>query len=215
LIGKILLHRGGVLEFRASGGCTILPSDFRPACRNDSEQLRESEVTDIDRRHVLAALAAGGAAIAGTTAARAAPKELSFADMKKDTEVACVYHCDFGDDKRYSAMLRNINNHLSVYDFDPFKTKIVIVAHSAGIKYHLKSLAGTPWEGKEIDPDLAKRMDGLAKYGVEVYLCKITFKAQKLDLSLAKDHDYIKLVPSGVATVASLQGKGFAYLKVG
>jgi intracellular sulfur oxidation DsrE/DsrF family protein len=175
----------------------------------------EIEMTDIDRRHVLAALAAGGAAMAGTSAARAAPQELKFSDMKKDTEVACVYHCDFGDDKRYSAMLRNINNHLSAYDFDPFKAKIVIVAHSAGIKYHLKSLAGTPWEGKEIDPDLAKRMDGLAKYGVEVYLCKITFKAQKLDLALAKDHDYIKLVPSGVATAASLQGKGFAYLKVG
>lgn len=172
-------------------------------------------MTDIDRRHVLAALAAGGAAIAGSGAAMAAPKELNFSDMKKETEVACVYHCDFGDDKRFSAMLRNINNHLSVYDFDPFKTKIVIVAHSAGIKYHLKSLAGTPWEGKEINPDLAKRMDGLAKYGVEVYLCKITFKAQKLDLSLAKDADYIKLVPSGVATVAALQTKGYSYLKVG
>jgi intracellular sulfur oxidation DsrE/DsrF family protein len=173
-------------------------------------------MTEIDRRHLLVALAAGGATVAGAASARAAPKELKLADIKKDTEVACLYHCDFGDDKRYSAMLRNINNHLSVYDFDPLRTKIVIVAHSVGIKYHLKSLAGTPWEKHPpIDPDLEKRMGGLAKYGVEVYLCKFTFDRQKLDLALAKDEPYIKLVPSGVATVAALQSKGFAYLKVG
>jgi intracellular sulfur oxidation DsrE/DsrF family protein len=173
-------------------------------------------MTDIDRRHVLTALAAGGAVAAGAAAARAAPKELTLADMKKEAEVSCLYHCDFGDDKRYSAMLRNINNHLSVYNFDPLSTKIVIVAHSNGIKYHLKTLAGTPWEkSPPIDSDLDKRMDALAKYGVEVYLCKITFASQKLDLALAKDVPYIKIVPSGVATVATLQGKGYSYLKVG
>lgn len=173
-------------------------------------------MNNINRRHLLGALAAGGAATAGAFSARAATTELNIADMKKETEVACLYHCDFGDDKRYSAMLRNINNHLSVYNFDPLSTKIVIVAHSVGIKYHLKTLAGTPWEkSPPIDPELEKRMEALAKYGVEVYLCKITFQRQKLDTALAKDAPYIKLVPSGVATVAALQGKGFAYLKVG
>jgi intracellular sulfur oxidation DsrE/DsrF family protein len=173
-------------------------------------------MTEVDRRRLLVTLAAGGAAALGAGSAQAANKELKLADMKKETEVACLYHCDFGDDKRYSAMLRNINNHLSVYDFDPLNTKIVIVAHSVGIKYHLKSLAGTPWEKHPpIDSELDKRMDALAKYGVEVYLCKITFQRQKLDTALAKDVPYIKLGPSGVATVAALQGKGFAYLKVG
>jgi intracellular sulfur oxidation DsrE/DsrF family protein len=173
-------------------------------------------MTNIDRRQLLTTLAAGGAAVAGSVAANAAPKELSIANMKKDTDVACVYHCDYGNDQRYSAMLRNINNHLSAYDFDPFKAKIVIVAHSVGIKYHLHTLAGTPWEKHPaIDPELDKRMDALAKYGVEVYLCKITFSQWKVDTGLVKDSPYIKLVPSGVATVAALQGKGFAYLKVG
>jgi len=173
-------------------------------------------MTNIDRRRLVVALAAGGAAAAGSVSAHAAPKELDLAGMKKETEVACLYHCDFGDDKRYSDMLRNINNHLSVYNFDPLSTKIVIVAHSVGIKYHLKTLAGTPWEKHPtIDPELEKRMDALAKYGVDVYLCKITFDRQKLDTALAKDAPYIKLVPSGVATVAALQSKGFAYLKVG
>lgn len=172
--------------------------------------------TPIDRREVLGALAVGGAAVAGSSVALAQSRELALADIKKETEVACVYHCDFGVDARYSALLRNVNNHLSVYGFDPFKAKIVIVAHAAGIKYHLKSLAGTPWEkDPPIDPELEKRMEGLAKYGVDVYLCKITFQVQKIDLGLAKEAPYIKLVPSGVATAAALQGKGFAYLKVG
>ena len=173
-------------------------------------------MTEIDRRHVLTALAAGGVVAAGTVSTQAMPPVLGFADLKKDTDVACLYHCDFGDDNRYSALLRNINNHLSVYNFDPLKVKIVIVAHSAGIKYHLKSLEGTPWAKQPpINPELAQRTDGLGKYGVEVYLCQITFKSLKIDPALAKDAPYIKLVPSGVATVAALQSKGFAYLKVG
>lgn len=170
---------------------------------------------DIDRRHVLTALAAGGVVAAGGMPAQAAPAALSFADLKKDTDTACLYHCDFGNDKRFSAMLRNINNHLSAYDFDPFKIKIVIVAHSAGIKYHLKSLEGTPWAKDKLDPALDDRMNALSKYGVEVYLCQITFKANKIDTSQAKDAPYVKLVPSGVGTVGALQGKGYAYLKVG
>ena len=173
-------------------------------------------MTDIDRRHLLTTLAASGVVAAGTVSAQAASKELMFADMKKEADFACLYHCDFGNDARYSAMLRNINNHLSVYNFDPLKMKIVIVAHSAGIKYHLKSLAGTPWEKQPpIDPELAKRMDGLGKYGVEVYLCQITFSSLKIDTALTKDAPYITRVPSGVATVGVLQSKGFAYLKVG
>jgi uncharacterized protein len=170
---------------------------------------------DFDRRHVLTALAAGGVVAASTLSAEAAPKLLPFADMKKGTDIACLYHCDFGNDKRYSAMLRNINNHLSAYDFDPFKIKIVIVAHSAGIKYHLKTLEGTPWAKQKIDPELGKRMEALSKYGVEVYLCQITFKSHKISFDQAKDASYIRLVPSGVGTVGQLQAKGYGYLKVG
>jgi intracellular sulfur oxidation DsrE/DsrF family protein len=172
-------------------------------------------MTEFDRRHVLTALAAGGLASVGASSARGATRDLDIAEMKKETDVACLYHCDFGDDRRYSDMLRNIHNHLSVYDFDPFQVKIVIVAHSGGIKYHLKTLQGTTWAQSPLDPELDQRMQALAGHGVEVYLCKLTFERQKLDLSFAKDAPYVRLVPSGVATAAALQGKGFAYLKVG
>lgn len=166
------------------------------------------------RRWFLGAMALSGAGLTATRL-KAAPGELDLAGLEKDTDFACLYHCDFGDPARFSQMLNNINNHLSVYDFDPMRIKIVTVVHSVGIKFFLEDLTGTPWEKETIDPDLYKRFDGLAKYGVEAYLCQITYKRLKIDPAKTRSDAYLKFVPSGVATVAELQGKGFGYLKVG
>lgn len=166
------------------------------------------------RRWFLSALTLLGI---GLTARRlkAAPEALDVAGLEKDTDFACLYHCDFGDPARFSQMLTNINNHLSVYDFDPMRIKIVMVVHGAGLKFFLADLTGTPWEKETIDPDLYKRFDGLAKYGVEAYLCEITYTRLKIDPAKTRGDAYLKFVPSGVAVVAELQSKGFAYLKVG
>ena len=165
------------------------------------------------RRGMIGALAASGASLAG--AALAAPTVLDLASVKKETDVACLYHCDFGDPQRFSAMLQNMNNHYSAYEFDSFKLKLVMVVHSAGLKFFLEDLAGTPWEKDTIDPDIYKRFVALTKYGVEAYLCQITYKRLNIDPAKTRKDTFLKFVPSGVATVAELQGKGFAYLKVG
>jgi intracellular sulfur oxidation DsrE/DsrF family protein len=55
----------------------------------------------------------------------------------------------------------------------------------------------------------------LTKYGVEAYLCQITYKRLNLDPAKTRKDAFLKFVPSGVATVAELQAKGFSYLKVG
>ena len=112
-------------------------------------------------------------------------------------------------------MITNINNHLSVYDFDPFRAKIVVVAHGQGIKPFLQTFEGTPWAAEQQDPDLIARYASLSKYGVDVLLCRITFKNNNIDISKARTDQFIKMVPSGVAAVAELQGKGFSYIKVG
>jgi intracellular sulfur oxidation DsrE/DsrF family protein len=172
-------------------------------------------MSEIDRRHLVGALVAGGAAVVASGTAHAAPVDLAMQDLKKEADAACLYHCDFGDSARFSQQLRNIGNHLAIYNFDPFALKIVIVAHAAGIKFFLADLAGTPWAEDQIDPDLDKRMKALAQHGVEVYLCRVTFANLKIDPAKARSDRYIKFVPSGIATAAALQGKGFAYLKVG
>jgi hypothetical protein len=166
------------------------------------------------RRGFLGALAISGATLTATRVA-ANPTKLDLSQLKKSTDIACLYHCDFGDPQRFSQLLTNINNHLSVYEFDPFRVKIVLVAHGAGIKFFLEDLSNTPWANDKIDPDLYKRFTGLTKFDVEAYLCEITYKRQNIDMAKTRKDPFLKFVPSGVATVAELQGKGFAYLKVG
>jgi intracellular sulfur oxidation DsrE/DsrF family protein len=165
------------------------------------------------RRGMIGALAASGATLA--TTALAAPAALDVGAIKKDTDIACLYHCDFGDPRRFSQMLQNMLNHYSAYEFDSFKLKLVVVAHAAGIKFFLDDLSGTPWENDKIDPEIYQRFVGLTKYGVEAYLCQITYKRLNLDFAKTRKDAFLKFVPSGVATVAELQGKGFAYVKIG
>jgi intracellular sulfur oxidation DsrE/DsrF family protein len=160
-------------------------------------------------------MAASGAVLAATGGARAEPAALDLAGMKKETDIACVYHCDFGDPLRFSQMLQNMLNHYAAYDFDTFKLRLVVVAHAAGIKFFLEDRSGTPWEKDNIDPEIYQRFVGLTKYGVEAFLCQITYKRLKIDPAKTRTDAFLKFVPSGVATVAELQGKGFAYLKVG
>ncbi|HRF08216.1 MAG TPA: DsrE family protein [Xanthobacteraceae bacterium] len=167
-----------------------------------------------NRREVFGTLIGTGAVLAAGSAA-ANPVALDLAGLKRDTDLACLYHCDFGDPARFSQMLQNMLNHYSAYDFDPLKLKLVIVAHGAGIKFFLEDLSGTQWEKETIDPDIYKRFTGLTKYGVEAYLCRITYQRLKIDPAKTRKDAFLKFVPSGVATVGELQAKGFSYLKVG
>jgi uncharacterized protein len=168
----------------------------------------------IGRRKLLGGLMLGGAALAANQVG-AQSQTIDLAALKKETDLACVYHCDFGDPGRVGQMVTNINNHLSVYDNDPFKIKIVVVAHGQGIKPFLKDLEGTPWSKEALPAELFQRFEAISRLGVDVYLCQITFRNLKIEPDKARTDAFIKLVPSGVATVAALQGKGFAYVKVG
>jgi intracellular sulfur oxidation DsrE/DsrF family protein len=110
------------------------------------------------RRDILGGAVTTGAALGAAAVAQAEPKQLPIQNMKKTAQNATVYHCDFGDAGRFSQQLRNINNHLAVYNYDQRALKVVIVAHSAGIKFFLKDLADTPWSQEQIDPQLIERM---------------------------------------------------------
>jgi intracellular sulfur oxidation DsrE/DsrF family protein len=168
----------------------------------------------ISSRRGLLAAAASGLAVAATSAA-AAPKELSLADIKKEADVACVYHCDFGEAARFDQMLTNIANHYSAYGADPFALQIAIVAHGAGVKFFLKDLEGTSWAADGAALKSFDRVEALAKNGLKIHLCEITFQRNKIDKTKARDVPFASFVPSGVAAVAALQAKGFAYLKIG
>jgi intracellular sulfur oxidation DsrE/DsrF family protein len=163
----------------------------------------------------LMTLAAGFAFRPQSAKADTETRKLDLSELKKGPGVSCLYHCDFGDPARFAQVLTNISNHYGAYDNDSEKVKIVIVTHSQGIKFFLSDLAGTPWEKETLDPAVYDRFVGLTKLGLEAYLCQITFKRLNVDPAKARSAPFLSFVPSGVATVADLQSKGFAYLKVG
>jgi len=145
-----------------------------------------------------------------------ANERVNYKDFKKEAEVAALYHCDFGDPNRFGQMLTNISNHLSVYDNDPFRIKIVIVAHGAGVQFFLKDLEGTPWAQAQYDREaLFARVKQLGALGVEVYICEITFARNNIPKEKLREDAFLKWVPSGVGAVAELQTRGYAYLKIG
>jgi len=132
---------------------------------------------------------------------------------KKETEDAVVYHCDFPQENRFHGMLSNIRNHLSAYDFDPFRIKVVLVANGVGVKFFMKTHKGTKWEKERIDLKRAEeRLSYLAQFEVEYYICDITIRSLKLKYE--NFFDFVKIVPSGVASVGRLQTNGFGYIKV-
>ncbi|MBL8587896.1 MAG: DsrE family protein [Methylobacteriaceae bacterium] len=178
-------------------------------------------MTQVDRRAALAALAglASAAPAMAQTAAPTAPRVAKavtpLKELRKEADVACLYHCDFGDPARFSQMLVNIGNHYSAYGADPFALQLAIVAHGPGIKFFLSSLEETPWRDEATVPQIWPRVEALFKNGLRVHLCDITFQRQKVDRALARAHDSVSVTPSGVATVADLQSKGFGYIKIG
>lgn len=168
----------------------------------------------LDRRSLLGGVVLAGAGLT-TSPASAAPKDLKLADIRKEADIACLYHCDFGEPPRFTQMLNNIGNHFGAYGANPLDIQLCVVAHSGGIKFFLETVEGTPWRDEVMVPQMFERISAQAKNGLKVYLCEITFKRFNLDKKLARNADFISFVPSGVATVAALQSKGFAYLKVG
>lgn len=171
-------------------------------------------MTDIDRRLLIGGLAVAGATLASTQA-RSQTKVLEMKDIKKEAEISCLYHCDFGDPGRVRQMITNINNHLAAYDYDAFKIKILVVTHAQGIKPFIDNFEGTPWSKDAPAPDLLERYEGMAKFGVDVLLCRTSFASNKIDISKARSAPFIKQVPSGVAALGDLQAKGFGYIKIG
>ena len=129
-----------------------------------------------------------------------------------------VYHADFADPRRFSAMLTSIYNMATTYEdmLVDYDIRIVFVAH--GIRFITDDkLENTPFA---TDAALAERRENLrgrlkslhSTKGIKLELCDITRK----QVSVEKDKFYkmVNYVESGVVRIAELQRKGYAYLKV-
>ena len=120
---------------------------------------------------------------------------LSWADIK------VVYHLNEGIPQA-SRAIGNIRNHLNA---DP-KVKIVVVTHGPGIDFLLDGAI------QPMGQAFAGSVSDLVSKGVEFRVCNNTLVSRKI--SPDKLLMEAKVVPSGVAEVAKLQGnENFVYLR--
>jgi len=135
-----------------------------------------------------------------------------------DDATRVVYHADFSDPRRFSAMLTSINNMVTYYNNEllDYDVRIVFVSH--GIRFLTDNmLNGTPFTSdaalEERRENLRGRLSTLNNvHGVKLELCDIT----RSEIELSKDALYggVQTVPSGVVRIAELQSEGFAYIKI-
>ena len=114
-----------------------------------------------------------------------------------------VYHINYNDEKQLNAALGNAKNHIAAIGKDKIDMKIVM--HGPGVD--LLKIANT-------DLGVQQKVILLKKDGVAFEVCKNTLVNKKInykdDLFDVSEKD---IVPSGVAEVAILQQKGYAYIK--
>jgi intracellular sulfur oxidation DsrE/DsrF family protein len=129
-----------------------------------------------------------------------------------------VWHVDFADPRRLSALIQNVNNMVTTYQGDLEDYDVRIVFLSGGIRFlTTDALANTPFaEDKELKArraELIQRLQQLREVmNVKLELCEITREA--LQLPAGKVIKGVGSVRSGVVRIAELQQKGYAYLKV-
>jgi uncharacterized protein len=129
-----------------------------------------------------------------------------------------VWHVDFAEPRRLSAMIQNVNNMVTTYEgnLEDYDVRIVFVA--GGIRFVTTDpLQGSPFAEDEAyrkaRPDLITRLQQLRTlHHVKLELCEIT--RESLQLPKDKVIEGVAPVRSGVVRIAELQSKGFAYLKV-
>lgn len=115
--------------------------------------------------------------------------------------VKVVYHLSDGIPQATRA-IQNIRNHLAA---DP-TAKIVVVTHGAGIDFLLDGATNTNQQS------FAGSIGDLSAKGVGFFVCNNTLVSRNIDPS--KVAMEAKIVPSGVAEVASLQAReGYVYLR--
>ncbi len=142
----------------------------------------------------------------------------ALAASDEDEVVKVVYHADFADPRRFSAMLTSINNMVTYYNNEliEFDVRIVFVAH--GIRFVTDDkLADTPFM---TDAALEERRDNLKGrmislndvHDVKLELCDIT--RSQINLPQDQIFEEVESVPSGVVRIAQLQREGFSYIKV-
>ncbi|BAU49053.1 hypothetical protein SVA_2505 [Sulfurifustis variabilis] len=125
------------------------------------------------------------------------------AQAAESAQHKAVYHLNSDDAKHHKAFLNNVQNHINAVGKD--KLDLRVVMHGPGI---------TLMQNAKSDEDVRSKIDNLKLQGVSFNVCANTLKGKKVNYKTDM-HDVSEkdIVPSGVAEIAILQSKGYAYVK--
>ena len=151
---------------------------------------------------ILAFLATIGALLGLTTSVNAAY------GMQK-----VAYHVNYDDAKRQTGALRNIQNHINAVGAD--KLDLRVIMHGKGLSMLLlpDEAENTKLKSGNANDKQQSTISHLKSQGVTFKVCANTLRGKKINIDQLHDADESDIVPSGVAEVAHLQGRGFSYLK--
>ncbi|MCK5337039.1 MAG: DsrE family protein [Gammaproteobacteria bacterium] len=114
-----------------------------------------------------------------------------------------AYHVNYDNAKRQSGAMRNIQNHINAVGAENLDLRIIM--HGKGVSLLMKANSDANFESKVVS---------LKSQNVAFKVCKNTLRGKKIDYkSDLFDVDESDIVPSGVAELAHLQQKGFAYIR--
>jgi len=162
--------------------------------------------------------ATSGCAHVGSPMTGAAPAAAPESPKPAPAVAKAVWHVDFADPRRLSAMIQNVNNMVTVYQENLQDYDVRVVFLAGGIRFVTEDpLKNTPFvedaDFTKRRPDLILRLNQLRElYAVKLEYCQITIEA--LQLPSEKIISGVEPVRSGVVRISELQHQGFAYLKV-
>lgn len=124
-----------------------------------------------------------------------------------------VYHVNYYGAKQQKAALRNIQNHINAIGAENLDLKIVMHGNGVSLVMEPDALGSNKMKEGNANEDMQARISTLKDQGVEFKICANTLKGRKVSNDSLYDLGKGDIVPSGVAELAILQGKGYAYIK--
>lgn len=111
-----------------------------------------------------------------------------------------AYQMNTGDDQEQLQIIKYVNNHMQTVGKENMEVQVVVFG--AGMSLLQSG-----------DEKLNKAIDGIRANGVKIAICNNTLRNKNIDWKTLYGVKESDIVPGGVAELAYLQQKGFAYIK--
>lgn len=126
-----------------------------------------------------------------------------------------VYHINYDNPKKQKGALRNIQNHINAVGAENLDIKVVMHGNGLAMVLEPDALTRVPkFKNANANDTQQATIANLKGQGIGFSVCANTVKGRKVNVNDdLYDVDKADIVPSGVAEVAELQKKGYAYIK--